>query len=120
MICTNCNIKSVCKVYDLIKDKKISINECEFTNAESKPFNMPTLNPVRKSRMNNDLRELEKQEFGIEEEVKPEIATCPTCQGTCYDTSIKLCDGDCGNFVCDNCGTSINGKTYCEECYSKL
>lgn len=121
MICTECNIKSVCKIYDLIRDKRISIDSCEFNSNKiiTKKESLKKDIPIRKSRINNDLREIEKKELGIEEE-KHNITNCPTCNGVCYDTSIKLCDGNCGNFICDNCGTSINGKSYCEKCYSKI
>lgn len=116
MLCVNCNVKNICKIYDLIKDKKIKISECEFSyNIFKETIPKET---KRKSRMNNDLREIEKKEFGIEEK-KREIVACPTCNGFCYDDSIVLCD-KCGKFVCDNCGTSYQNKTYCEECYKTL
>lgn len=133
MLCSNCNIRSICTIFDLIKDKRISINECEFCTSKttasinnnsisnSSNNNIALLNnSVRTSRANNDLRELEKKIYGKEDK-KETITTCPTCKGTCYDSSIKICDGDnCSNFVCDNCGTSFNGLVLCEECYAKV
>lgn len=62
-----------------------------------------------------DLRTLEPKE----EKPEPIKVICESCGGTTYDDDINYCS-ICGKPVCSNCGTSFEGKIYCEDCWQKI
>lgn len=121
MQCDKCKIKKICKVYDFIKEHSSQINfsiQCNYIQAQN--MDIAILNKERQSfDFSNDTFETEEAiPFLLKEKKKKKkIVKCKSCNGTDYEEYINKCY-ICNREVCGNCGTSSDGKIYCEECWN--
>ena len=130
MICNQCNVKNFCKYYQLVIttfDVELTINKCSFKNIDNDSSLEESADSILKVNQNialyagsarPDLKELEKQVNNIEDKPSPIKVSCPTCEGTTYDDDIDFCH-KCSKTICSNCGTSSDGKKYCETCWKE-
>lgn len=130
MICKNCNLKEICKTYDFKVNQtyaELIISSCKYNNKapviDERDKEMPVnsnavVNTNYMGQAKPDLRDAEKKILNIPEKPSPIKVTCETCKGITYDDDIKLCT-KCGKVVCSNCGTAVDGKILCKECWEK-
>ena len=130
MICKNCNLKEICKLYDYLGKQmyaEVKITSCKFnpeTLTVKERYMQAPINDKAVANSNYmgqakpDLRDAEKKILNIPEKPEPIKVTCETCQGITYDDDIKICT-KCGKIVCSNCGTAVDGKILCKECWEK-
>jgi hypothetical protein len=128
MICKLCNLKEICKTYDLIKSidyADIEVNTCDFNDNtitmherhKEMPVN-PKVVAQYQGKAKPDLKDLEKQINNVPDKPEPVKVECPSCKGTTYDDDIRICS-KCGKKICSNCGTHFDSKDFCQECWEK-
>lgn len=141
MICKNCNLVSICSIYDFKKkhlsDVEMSIDFCKhkvaepnaslthnsnINKSELKTVDFIPQEPVRNifGAREEDAKEVERKILNIEviKEDKT-LMTCATCGGTDYADYISMCS-KCGRETCGNCATSDNGLNYCSKCWEEI
>ena len=121
MQCDKCEIKKICKVYDFIKEHSSEINftiQCGYMSMQAMATGKVEISNVKRQPFNflNDTYETEEA-IDFKKREKKKIVKCKTCDGTDYEEYINKCS-ICGKEVCGNCGTSSDGRVYCEECWN--
>lgn len=126
MLCNNCKIKSICKVYDIKKDKlgeiNIKIDSCSYHASEiiqksiDKAEN--NVNTFADSFDEEEYKKFLDKQNGVPDIDDDIIVTCSTCHGTCYQSDINICT-KCGKEICANCGTASDGMNLCEKCWEE-
>lgn len=119
MICKGCNIKKICKIYDMITttDTKLSISICEhysdshIPTTEYKEDFQQTM-PERQSRALNDVTALsnkmraqeEAKKKGVEfiEKSQEDMIQCSNCNDKVLMT---FSCSNCGKDICPSCAT---------------
>lgn len=137
-LCTNCDIKSICKINDFMKTYAdivdLTLNSCTVSKQTDaiESLNAPLLaeKPVRQYQNFKDLSKKVKEEgkkrspvvsILKEETVESEALTvCNTCGGTTYVSDIIPCT-KCGKETCSNCRTEIaeTKQKLCDDCWSE-
>lgn len=122
MQCDKCEIKKICKVYDFMKEHSPEINftiQCGYAPIQSMATGKLTISNIKRQPFNfsNDTFETEEAIDFAPRQKKKKLVKCKTCDGTDYEEYINKCS-ICGKEVCGNCGTSSDGRVYCEECWN--
>lgn len=130
MLCTNCKLKSICKVYDFHKNFEneivFNISKCNF-NFEDE-IQKISVQAIQESKSNSFEESFNQEEYDrlmkkingeTVEDINNVIIECRTCGGKDYLSELKACS-KCNKEVCGNCGTSDNGQVYCQECWGEL
>lgn len=141
MLCKNCNLVSICNIYEFKKkhlsDVEMSIDFCKHKVTEPNTsltrisdicgIKKPELSTIPQEPIRNmfgareeDAKEAEKRILKIEavEEDKT-LMTCSTCGGTDYADYISMCS-KCGKETCGNCATAHEGLNYCSKCWEEM
>lgn len=144
MLCKNCNLVSICNIYEFKKkhlsDVEMSIDFCKHKVTEpntsltrisdicgNKKPELATTDFISQEPIRNmfgareeDAKEAEKRILKIEaiEEDKT-LMTCSTCGGTDYADYISMCS-KCGKETCGNCATAHEGLNYCSKCWEEM
>lgn len=117
MICNNCNVQPVCKIFEqnekIKNDIAISVDYCNFM--VDKKSNSPTTE-IKFVDLRKRMEDLKAYEDNLKRD-KCEQHICESCGAT--DDYCQKCSV-CGRYICPNCSVeSIDGKTYCLECYNE-
>lgn len=130
MLCNNCNLKKICKVYELHKsldnDIVVQISSCNF-NIQNKQIKtgVQAFQELKKDSFEESFNQeeydrlMKKINGDPVEDINNVIIECRTCGGKDYLSELKACS-KCNKEVCGNCGTSDNGQVYCQECWGEM
>lgn len=130
MLCKNCTLKKICKVYELHKsldsDIIVQISSCNF-NIQSKQIKtgVQAFQELKKDSFDESFNQEEYDRLMKKingepvEDINNVIIECRTCGGKDYLSELKACS-KCNKEVCGNCGTSDNGQVYCQECWGEM
>lgn len=128
MNCTICNLKKICKLYDLKTlyngDIEFNITSCKFQSSntnDARIVTMPSIDPspFASSFDEEELQRLIAKQNGIKEEENIKMKTCSSCKCTDYERYMSICSV-CRVEICGNCGTNDNGLNYCQKCWEEL
>lgn len=133
MECTNCKIKKICRLNEMIKEFNdeivFDITKCQYKASsneqqvvlEDKPSISNSIQSALAESFNEEEynRLLKKMEGQADEDINNIIIECKTCGGQDYLSELRTCS-KCGAEVCGNCGTSDNGYIYCQKCWEAL
>lgn len=138
-LCTNCEIKSVCKINDFMKTYAdivdLTLNSCSVAKQSSEPIeslNAPLLadRPIRQYQnfkgLSKQVKEETKKRSPVVSIIKEEtteaemLTVCKTCGGTTYVSDVIACT-KCKKETCSNCRTEIveTGQKLCDDCWSE-
>lgn len=138
-LCTNCEIKSVCKINDFMKTYAdivdLTLNGCSIAKQSAAPvesLNAPLLadRPIRQYQnfkgLSKQVKEETKKRSPVVSIIKEEtteaemLTVCNTCGGTTYVSDVIACT-KCGKETCSNCRTEIveTGQKLCDDCWSE-
>lgn len=133
MECKNCTLKKVCKVNELIQsfegDIGITINSCNYKTKNTNTAT--TIIEAKELAVDNSAfladnfdqeeynRLLSKMNNEEVDDINNTIIECKTCGGKDYLSELRACSS-CGTEICGNCGTSDNGRNYCQKCWEEL
>lgn len=132
MECTNCRLKKICRLNEMMKEFNdeivFDITKCQYKTSsneqqvvEEKTVTSKTIQDVLAESFNQEEydRLLKKMDGQAEEDINNTIIECKTCGGQDYLSELRVCS-KCGAEVCGNCGTSDNGNIYCQKCWEDL
>ena len=130
MICKSCNLKEICKTYEFKVNQthaELVVSSCKYNDGSITINERYKEMPINENAVANlnymgqakpDLKDAEKMILNIPDKPEPIKVQCPTCEGVTYDDDLKVCT-KCGKVVCSNCGTAVEGKLLCKECWEK-
>lgn len=123
-LCDDCQIRSICKIYDNIIQYRdiIALSECGARNLIDKQqdkstpiFNEPEVD------IEERIAAIQKLTPEIQKEIdyikKDETNVCQDCKKE--NTDLLICS-ECQKQICPDCATEdFDGNVYCQECYDK-
>lgn len=131
MKCLDCTLKKICRVYQMQKEFEheidFGINTCSYKTVSNQTIvKKETIQETTEKTLFADSfdqdeynRLLSKMNNEEVEDINNTIIECKTCNGKDYLSEIKACS-ICGTEICGNCGTSDNGRIYCQKCWEEL
>lgn len=122
-LCDNCQIRSICKIFESISPYKdiIALSECGAKNLINHQFVVQNAPPEPVMDMQEKIDAIKELTNTQDEEDdyirKSEDNICEDCKKT--DTDLLICS-ECNKHICPDCATEdFDGNVYCQECYDK-
>lgn len=123
-LCNDCQIRSICKIYDNIIQYKeiIALSECGARNLmNGQQYKLiPTFNESDID-VQERIAAIQKLTPEVQEDIdyikKDETNVCQDCKKE--NTDLLICS-ECQKQICPDCATEdFDGNVYCQECYDK-